>query len=100
MKLGKAAARALGLALAIAGLAMVAGCASVVPRSEAVVLTRESAAVSGCKEMGTIQSWLSFSFRDADNQLRNRALALGADTVLVSSPFGDTTGTAYLCGKK
>ena len=96
----KGRVRGLGLASAIAGLAVASGCASVVPRSETVLLTREAAAVSGCKEVGTVQSWLSFSFRDADNQLRNRALALGADTVLVSSPFGDTTGIAYLCGKK
>jgi hypothetical protein len=88
----------------VAGVAMIAaaaGCASVAPKSESVVLTHESSEVAGCKEIGSVQSWLSLTFKDAQTQLRNRAAGLGADTVLVSSSFGDTNGTAYLCaGRK
>jgi hypothetical protein len=85
----------------VAVVAAAAGCASVAPKSESVVLTRESSDVVGCKEIGDVESWLSLSFKDAQTQLRNRAAGLGADTVLVSSSFGDTTGTAYRCaGKK
>jgi hypothetical protein len=85
----------------VAVVAATAGCASVAPKSESVVLTHDSSAVVGCKEVGSVESWLSLSFKDAQTQLRNRAADLGADTVLVSSSFGDTTGTAYLCaGRK
>jgi hypothetical protein len=86
---------------AAAMIAATAGCASVAPKSESVVLTHDSSEVAGCKEVGTVQSWLSLSFKDAQTQLRNRAADLGADTVLISSSFGDTNGTAYLCaGRK
>jgi hypothetical protein len=77
-----------------------AGCASVVPGSERVVVTRDEEAVKGCKEVGYVQSWLSFSFADSRHQLRNRALKLKGDTVLVSSPFGESAGTAYSCAEK
>lgn len=80
-----------------AAVVATAGCASVAPKSESIVLTREASQVKGCKEVGSVQAWLSLTFKDASNQLRNRAASLGADTVLVSSAFGDTNGTAYLC---
>jgi len=75
-------------------------CASVVPGSESVVLTRDESAVKGCKELGDVQAWISFSFGDARNQLRNRAHKLKGDTVLVASPFGESFGTAYSCAEK
>ena len=84
----------------LAAAALAAGCASVVPGSEKVVLTRDEKAVVGCKELGTVNVWLSFSFADARHQLRNRALALKGDVVLVSSPFGESSGTAYSCAEK
>ena len=74
-----------------------AGCASVKPGADRVVLTRDQKTVAGCKEVGFVQVWVSFSFQDARNQIRNRAVSLGGDTILVTSPFGDTTGTAYSC---
>jgi hypothetical protein len=84
-----------------AAVLVTAGCASVAPNSDSVVLTREASAVAGCKQIDSVQAWLSLSFTDARNQLRNRAAALGADTVLVSSSFGETNGTAYSCaGRK
>ena len=73
------------------------GCASVKPGAEAVRLTRDSKAVAGCKEVGSVHSWVNFSFRDSQNQLRNQALELSGDTVLVTSHFGDDLGTAYNC---
>ena len=88
--------------LILLGLAAVAaaGCASIAPGSESVVLTRDEGAVKGCKEIGSVQAWLSFSFGDARNQLRNRAHAMSADTVLVGSSFGESFGTAYSCVEK
>ncbi len=73
------------------------GCVSVKPEAEEVRLTRDSKAVEGCREVGSVQSWISFSFNDARNQLRNKASRLGGDTVLVSSTFGEDVGTAYDC---
>ena len=88
-----------GIILAAAAAAASA-CASVAPNSESVRLTRTAGDVTGCKEMGYVESWLAFSFRDARVQLRNRAAAIGGNTILVTSPFGETTGTAYACGEK
>ena len=84
----------------MAAVAMMAGCASVAPKSDSIVLTRESSSVVGCKEVGSVEAWLALSFGDARVQLRNHAAALGADTILVNSPFGETTGTAYVCASK
>ena len=95
-RLGDRALTVVLLGAAAAG----SGCASVAPNAENVRLTRKSEDVAGCKEMGYIQSWLAFSFRDAEVQLRNKAVAAGGNTVLVTSPFGETTGTAYQCGEK
>jgi hypothetical protein len=84
----------------VAAAVTAAGCASVAPNSDRVVLTREASAVVGCKDVGSVEAWIALTFGDARVQLRNRAAALGADTVLVSSAFGETTGTAYVCGSK
>ncbi|HET7451444.1 MAG TPA: hypothetical protein VFL12_01770 [Thermoanaerobaculia bacterium] len=85
----------LGLAAATA-----VACASIHPGSESVVLTRDEAAVKGCKQIGYVESFLSFSFGDARNQLRNQAHGLKADTVLVGSSFGESYGTAYSCAER
>jgi hypothetical protein len=74
-----------------------AGCASLQPEAHDVRLTRESKEVSGCREVGSVQSWISFSFNDAQTQLKNKASHLGGDTVLVTSTFGEDLGTAYDC---
>jgi hypothetical protein len=84
----------------LAAAAAAAACVSVVPGSDSVALTRDEKAVAGCKELGNVNVWLSFSFGDARNQLRNRAFALNGDTVLVSSPWGESSGTAYSCAQK
>jgi hypothetical protein len=85
--------------LGLAAAAM-AACASIVPGSEGVVLTRDENAVKGCKQLGYVESFLSFSFGDARNQLRNRAHEMNADTVLVGSSFGESFGTAYSCADR
>jgi len=85
---------------AVAAAVTTAACASVAPNADRVVLTREASAVVGCKDVGSVEAWISLSFGDARVQLKNRAAALGADTVLVNSSFGETTGTAYACGSK
>jgi len=84
----------------LAAAAAAAACASIVPGSDSVVLTRDEKAVAGCKELGNVNVWISFSFGDARNQLRNRAHAMNGDTVLVSSAWGESDGTAYSCAQK
>ena len=76
---------------------MAAGCVSLHEDARDVRLTRDEKAVEGCKELGAVQSWISFSFRDAKDQLKNKTAALKGDTVLVRSTFGDDLGTAYDC---
>ena len=73
------------------------GCVHLRPEAREVHLTRDSKEVNGCREVEAVQSWISFSFRDAQNQLKNKASRAGADTVLVRSEFGDDLGTAYDC---
>ncbi len=90
LKAGLLAATALGAA----------ACASIVPGSDSVVLTRDEKAVAGCKELGDVNVWLSFSFGDARNQLRNKAYALNGDTVLIKSSWGESSGTAFSCAQK
>jgi len=84
----------------LAAAAAAAACASIVPGSDSVVLTRDEKAVAGCKELGNVNVWLSFSFGDARNQLRNRAHAMSADTVLITSTWGESSGTAFSCAQK
>lgn len=80
--------------------ALAAGCASLRPEAREVRLTHDSNDVEGCKELGSVQSWISFSFRDSRNQLKNKAATLKGDTVLVKSTFGDDFGTAYDCRER
>ncbi len=78
---------------------LAAGCTSLRPEASEVRLTHDSKDVNGCREIGSVQSFVSFSFRSAENQLKNKAAKLKADTVLVSSTFGDDLGTAYDCSQ-
>jgi hypothetical protein len=80
-----------------ASASLAIGCTSLHPEAREVRLTHDSKDVTGCREIGSVQSWFSFSFRDSQNQLKNKASRAGADTVLVSSTFGDDLGTAYDC---
>ncbi|MGH9443136.1 MAG: DUF4156 domain-containing protein [Thermoanaerobaculia bacterium] len=81
-----------------AGCAVLAtGCVSLRPEAREIRVTHEEKDVQGCKELGAVQSWVSFSFRDAENQLKNKTAKLKGDTVLVRSTFGDDLGTAYDC---
>ncbi len=82
--------------LALSALSWI-GCVTLRPEAATVRLTRDSKDVNGCREIGSVESWVAFSFRDAQNQLKNKASTAGGDTVLVTSTFGDDFGTAYDC---
>jgi hypothetical protein len=78
---------------------LAAGCTSLRPEAREVRLTHDSKDVNGCREIDAVQSWVAFSFRSAENQLKNKAAKLKGDTVLVRSTFGDDLGTAYDCSQ-
>ena len=86
------------LALAAASLL---GCAVVTPAPGAADLkvTNSAAEVASCTAVGNVDG-RPFAANDQVNgpaQMRNEAVGLGADTLLVTSRL--STGVAYRCGK-
>jgi hypothetical protein len=80
----------------------VAGCVSVAPQAEKIRVTSNGAEVAECKILGAVESHPPYMFpSDGVNQLRNNAVALGADTLLLTSSgaLRGKTGMAYRCGK-
>ena len=89
---------ALGAALACA---LVCGCVTVTaaPGSDLVKLTRVPADVVACKAVGNIELTQADVNSGLDFQpaLRNKAVGLGANAVLITTPAG-LSGVAYHCG--
>ena len=75
------------------------GCASSGSVSHGVRVTRNAADVERCKHIGAVQSVPPYSLPGEDlERIRNRAVAIGADTVLLDTPRGDSRfGVAYRC---
>jgi hypothetical protein len=86
--------------MATAALALVVGCTTVAPQADRIRTTREAAEVASCKPVGSVQSTPPYMFPGDDmKQIRNQALPLGADTILITSPrLVFTSGVAYKCG--
>jgi uncharacterized protein DUF4156 len=84
-------------------LFLVSGCASVVltPEAEQVRVVERGDDVRGCTLLGMIEATgPDIAQGDSQRELRNRAAAIGADTVLLTSR-GSTKnayGAAYRCG--
>jgi hypothetical protein len=82
------------------------GCSTVAlsPEGERVRTTSDASEVATCKALGFVESKPPFvGQHDAEYTLRNKAAALGADTILIprrnfvgTQPQG---ATAYKCGK-
>ncbi len=71
-----------------------AGCVSVAPGAEKVILTHNPKDVTGCKIIGPIQG------RGNDDEKRNVVFASGADTFFVTSSWVSApnySGVAYNC---
>jgi outer membrane lipoprotein SlyB len=75
------------------------GCASSGSVSHGVRVTRNAADVERCKHIGAVQSVPPYSLPGEDlERIRNRAVAIGADTVLLNTMRGESrSGIAYLC---
>jgi outer membrane lipoprotein SlyB len=75
------------------------GCASSSSVSHGVRVTRNSADVERCKHIGAVQSVPPYSLPGEDlERIRNRAVAIGADTVLLNTSRRDAaSGVAYRC---
>jgi hypothetical protein len=85
----------------VAGILLVAsllGCASSGPGSD-VRVTRNVADVERCRPIGAVQSVPPHAVPGDDlQQIRERTIAVGADTVLLNGPRRDiTVGVAYRC---
>src|SRR5262249_26335305 len=75
------------------------GCTSTPSGERAVRVTRDTADVEHCKHIGAVQSVPPYAFPGDDmEQIRNRTVAIGADTVLLNaSRKAATSGIAYRC---
>jgi outer membrane lipoprotein SlyB len=80
------------------GIALV-GCASTSSVSHGVKVTRNAADVEHCKHIGAVQSVPPYSLPGEDlERIRNRALEVGADTVLLNTSRSESaSGVAYRC---
>jgi len=81
----------------IAALAL-AGCVTVAPQATGIRVTKVAADVASCTVLGTVKADPPYvGPNDAENQLRNQAAGLGADTLFITSMAVTATGMAYRC---
>jgi hypothetical protein len=75
------------------------GCASHSSVVHGVKITRNAADVEHCKHIGAVQSVPPYSLPGEDlERIRNRALEVGADTVLLNTSRKESaSGIAYRC---
>jgi hypothetical protein len=81
---------------------LISGCTTTLaPGASDIVVTRKSADVKNCSPLGSVQSsGQSVMPGDDVKELRNQALGMGADAILVTSPIisqSGTSGLAYRC---
>src|SRR5688572_21449629 len=81
--------------------------ATLTPEGEAVKVVSDRKAIENCKLLGVVETEKSFSGGEMLYVLRNKAAALGADTLLVPRGAGIAggamavrSGNAYSCGSK
>ncbi len=81
-------------------VASLLGCRTVAPSgSDAVHITRNAADIEHCKPVGAVQTIPPYALPGDDiKEIRNRTVAVGADTVLLNaSRSASTRGVAYRC---
>jgi hypothetical protein len=84
----------------VAACLLAAGCASVTltPGADQINVTRNAADTAACASLGPVANpQLMLTDPDADRQLRNETLALGGNTLLLTTNLG-RSGIAYRCG--
>jgi hypothetical protein len=84
----------------LAALLVLTGCTTLAPGAREIRITRDTAWVRGCKAVGPVQSSPPYVLPGDDlKQIRNQAVALGANAVLLTGPrILHTAGVAYRCG--
>jgi hypothetical protein len=76
-------------------------CTTVAPQAEHIVMTRKPADVAQCRMLGQVAAYPPYIMPNDDyRQMKNAAVLLNADTVLVLNRFGVAKGMAYQCGQK
>lgn len=81
-------------------LFLLVGCKTAAPGGpDAVRVTRKAADVERCKAVGAVQTIAPYALPGDDiKQIRDKTVAVGADTVLLNtSRSASTRGVAYRC---
>jgi hypothetical protein len=79
---------------------LIASCTTLVPQAQKIRVTDKSEEVANCQILGTVHSHPPYVMpSDGENQLRNNAAVLGADTLFLTSTgaLRGMTGMAYRC---
>jgi hypothetical protein len=67
-------------------------------QAEDIVVVKDPSVVESCTKLDTLHSWPPYILPNADiRQMKKRAAALGADTLLIVSRSVSSTGIAYRC---
>ena len=82
-----------------AGILVISGCTTLAPTAAGIPTTRDAATVSNCKAVGPVASVPPYILPGDDlKQLKNQAVGLGGDIVLITGPrLVSTQGIAYRC---
>lgn len=85
--------------LTLAALAALTACTTLAPGAKDVTVTRDPNQVAHCAAKGSLRSVPPYIAPGDDlKQLKNQAVGLGADTVLITGPrLVSTAGVAYRC---
>jgi hypothetical protein len=68
------------------------------PGAEGVVMTHQEADVASCTVLGNVVGLTDTNYvRDERREMQNQAVALGADTLLLTRDKDPPKGTAYRC---
>lgn len=75
------------------------GCTTAVaPQAQSIITTQNPMIVENCNVVGTVEAHPPYIWPGDDlKQLKNKALALGADTIFVTGRFASVVGVAYKC---
>jgi hypothetical protein len=75
-------------------IVLISGCTTLAPGAKEIIVTRNTADVQNCRVLGSVGS-----ANGGVDELRNQALGMGADTILITSWVlsTETAGLGYRC---
>jgi hypothetical protein len=78
---------------------LLCACTTMAPGAKEIPVTRNTSDVQSCKPVGSLHSVPPYIMPGDDlKQIRNQAVGLGADTILLTGPrLVSTAGVAYRC---